>query len=179
MAKLVSKTYGEALFDLAQEENRLDDVNKEVQAVFDALKENSDFMRLLNHPKVTVEEKIKVVESVFKGRVSDTMTGFLVLVVEKGRNGQLPEILNYFSDKVREFKNIGVASVTSAVELDEKQKAAVEKKLLEVTKYVSFETKYEVDKSLIGGMVIRIGDRVVDSSIRTRIDNMAKTLLVR
>lgn len=179
MAKLVSKTYGEALFDLAQEENRLDDVNKEVQAVFDALNENSDFMRLLNHPKVTVEEKIKVVESVFKGRVSDTMTGFLVLVVEKGRNGQLPEILNYFSDKVREFKNIGVANVTSAVELDEKQKAAVEKKLLEVTKYVSFETKYEVDKSLIGGMVIRIGDRVVDSSIRTRIDNMAKTLLVR
>lgn len=177
MAKLVSKTYGEALFDLAKEEGKLDVISEEVQFVSDSLNENKDLMRLLNHPKITVEEKIKVVESIFKGRLSDTTTGFLVLVVQKGRSGELPEILSYFIKKVKEYKNIGVASITSATALSEKQKAEMEKKLLEITSYVSFETRYDVDESLIGGVVIRIGDRVVDSSIRTKLDNMAKALI--
>lgn len=177
MAKLVSKTYGEALFDLAKEEGKLDVISEEVQFVSDSLNENKDLMRLLNHPKITVEEKIEVVESIFKGRLSDTTTGFLVLVVQKGRSGELPEILSYFTKKVKEYKNIGVASITSATALSEKQKADMEKKLLETTRYVSFETRYDVDESLIGGVVIRIGDRVVDSSIRTKLDNMAKALI--
>lgn len=177
MAKLVSKTYGEALFDLAIEEDKLDVISEEVRFVSDTLAENRDLFRLLNHPKITVEEKIKVVENIFKGRLSDTMTGFLVLVAQKGRNGELPEILSYFSKKVKEYKNIGVASVTSATALSDGQKADMEKRLLEITGYVSFETRYEVDESLIGGMVIRIGDRVVDSSIRTKLDNMAKALI--
>lgn len=177
MAKLVSKTYGEALFDLAVEEDKLDVISEEVQFVSNTLNENKDLLRLLNHPKITVEEKIKVVESIFKGRLSDTMTGFLVLVAQKGRNGELPDILSYFSKKVKEYKNIGVASITSATPLSEGQKADMEKRLLEVTGYVSFETRYDVDESLIGGVVIRIGDRVVDSSIRTKLDNMAKALI--
>lgn len=177
MAKLVSKTYGDALFDLAKEEGRMDVISEEVQLILDILKENDEFLRLLNHPKVTVEEKVKIVENIFKGRVSDTMAGFLVLVVEKGRNDELPHILNYFKDRVKEYKNIGAAHITSAVPLSDGQKEAVEKRLLEVTGYVSFETDYKVDKSLIGGMVIRIGDRVVDSSIRTRLDKMAKELI--
>lgn len=177
MAKLVSKTYGEALFDLAVEEGQLDVVEEEVQLLLATCDENEDFIKLLNHPKITREEKVKVVETVFKDRLSQTMTGFLVLVVEKGRNDELESILKYFLERVREYKNIGVAKVTSAVPLSEEQKKSVEQRLLETTKYVSFEMDYAVDESLIGGLVIRIGDRVVDSSIRTRIDRMAKTLM--
>lgn len=177
MAKLVSKTYGEALFDLAVEEGQLDVVEEEVRLLLATCDENEDFIKLLNHPKITREEKVKVVETVFKDRLSQTMTGFLVLVVEKGRNDELESILKYFLERVREYKNIGVAKVTSAVPLSEEQKKSVEQRLLETTKYVSFEMDYAVDESLIGGLVIRIGDRVVDSSIRTRIDRMAKTLM--
>ena len=177
MAKLVSKTYGEALFDLAVEEGQLDVVEEEVRLLLATCDENEDFIKLLNHPKITREEKVKVVETVFKDRLSQTMTGFLVLVVEKGRNDELESILKYFLERVREYKNIGVAKVTSAVPLSEEQKKSVEQRLLETTKYVSFEMDYAVDESLIGGRVIRIGDRVVDSSIRTRIDRMAKTLM--
>lgn len=177
MAKLVSKTYGGALFDLAVEEGQLDVVEEEVRLLLATCDENEDFIKLLNHPKITREEKVKVVETVFKDRLSQTMTGFLVLVVEKGRNDELESILKYFLERVREYKNIGVAKVTSAVPLSEEQKKSVEQRLLETTKYVSFEMDYAVDESLIGGLVIRIGDRVVDSSIRTRIDRMAKTLM--
>ncbi len=66
--------------------------------------------------------------------------------------------------------------MTSAVELTQKQKASLEKRLLETTSYQSFRIDYSVDAGLIGGMVIRIGDRVVDSSIRTKLGNMAKEL---
>lgn len=177
MAKLVSKTYGEALFDLAVEEEQLDVIEEEVRLLLATCDENEDLIKLLNHPKITREEKVKVVETVFKDRLSQTMVGFLVLVVEKGRNDELESILKYFLERVREYKNIGVAKVTSAVPLSEEQKKTVEQRLLETTKYVSFEMDYAVDESLIGGLVIRIGDRVVDSSIRTRIDSMAKTLM--
>lgn len=177
MAKLVSRTYGEALFDLAVEQEQLDAIEEEVRLLLAAFEENRDLKRLLNHPKLTREEKVKVVEEIFKGRLSETVVGFLVLVVEKGRNEQLEPILNDFLERVREYRNIGVASVTSAVSLSEEQKKAVEKRLLETTKYVAFEMHYTVDEALIGGLVIRIGDRVVDSSIRTRLDHMAKTLM--
>lgn len=66
--------------------------------------------------------------------------------------------------------------MTSAMELSEAQKEAVEKRLLETTKYVKFEMHYAVDSALIGGMVIRIGDRVVDSSVRTKLNDLAREL---
>ena len=75
-----------------------------------------------------------------------------------------------------EYKKIGSASVTSAVPLSAEEKKQVEKRLLETTQYKSFLMEYQVDQELIGGMVIKIGDRVVDSSIRTKLNNMAREL---
>ena len=176
MAKLISKTYGDALFELALEENRIDDYVEEVNAMSLIFKENPELSKLLDHPKISKEEKIQVIGSVFDGRVSRELVGLINMIVEKGRNDAIEEIFRYFIDRVKEYKNIGVASVVSAVELSADQKANVEKRLLETTKYVQFEISYEVDKDLIGGMVIRIGDRVVDSSIRTRIYELTKEL---
>ena len=104
------------------------------------------------------------------------MTGFLVLVVDKGRQRELTDIFEYFTDRVREHKNIGVAHVSTPVEMSDAQKEQVLKKLLATTKYTDFEMHYKVDESLIGGMVIRIGDRVVDSSIKTKLEDIARSL---
>lgn len=177
MAKLVSKTYGDALFELALEQNAVDELSKEVQAVSEALKENQELMKLLEHPKIVKEEKLQIVENIFKGRVSDDLTGFLQLIVNKDRYGEIYAILDVFMDRVREYKHIGVASVTTAVELREDQKKAVVDKLLATTDYESFEMKYAVDAGLIGGMVIRIGDRVVDSSIKHKLELMSRDLM--
>ncbi|HAB61897.1 MAG TPA: F0F1 ATP synthase subunit delta [Lachnospiraceae bacterium] len=176
MAKLVSKTYGEALFDLALEDGTLTTIIKEVNVVKEAMKKNPDLLKLLSHPKIKKEEKISVIENIFKGRVSDSLVGFLVIVVQKDRYDDLDGIFEYFVAKVREYKNIGVASITSAVELAEEQKKQIEQRLLQTTKYSQFELTFHVDKSLIGGLVIRIGDRVVDSSVKTKLQMLAKDL---
>ena len=176
MAKLVDKTYGDALFELALENGQVNTYFEECQSILQILKENEELLKLFTHPKISKEEKEKVVENVFKGRVSDDITGFLVLILKKDRQTMIPEILEYFIDRVKEFKKIGVAFVTTAVPLDEAMKKSVEKKLIATTDYKSFEMNYNVDKDIIGGMIIRIGDRVVDSSIRSKIESMAKEL---
>ena len=176
MAKLVSKVYGDALFSLATTENKVDELLPEVREIVALLEENGDLIRLLNHPKIVKEEKVKVIEDTFRGRVSDEVTGLLRLLVEKGHSEEIPAVLHYFIDQVKEYKNIGTAYVTSAVTLSDGQKEAVQKRLLETTDYVTFEMNYDVDPSLIGGMKIRIKDRVVDSSIKNKIYELKKEL---
>ncbi len=176
MAKLISKTYGEALFELAVEEKKTDVFMDEVNGVLEALAQNANFYKLLNHPKISKEEKIQVVESVFKGRVSDEVTGFLTLIISKERYKELDAILKYFISRVKEEKGIGTAYVTTAVTLNEIQKAQVKEKLLSTTKYNEMEIVFDTDESLIGGMIIRIKDRVVDSSIKTKLSEIKKQL---
>ena len=89
----------------------------------------------------------------------------MVLIIEKDRSKELDAILTYFIDRVKEEKHIGVAFVTTAIELDK------------TTKYKEMEMHYTVDASIIGGMVIRIGDRVIDSSITTKLNELKKQLL--
>lgn len=177
MAKLISKTYGDALFELAVEEGKIDVLLEETTQLQKILAENEDFGRLMNHPKVIKEEKIEVAKTVFAGRVSEELLGFLTIIISKDRYREIDEILKYFVAKVKEYKGIGIATVTTAVPLKESQCKEVEKKLLGTTQYKSMEISYDVDTALIGGMVIRIGDRVVDSSIRTKLSELQKELL--
>lgn len=176
MAKLVSNTYGEALFELALETKKIDEITEEVAFVRAAFAENAELSELLNHPKLSREEKIKVVENIFKGRISDEVTGILVLVVEKGRNSELDKIFDFYMDRVREYKNIGVAYVTTPSKLEPAQKERIVLKLKETTSYNSFEMHYSEDPSLIGGIVIRIGDRVMDGSLKTKLESMTRKL---
>lgn len=176
MAKLVSKTYGDALFETCMEMGSLDQMYEEVKAVLEILKTDDDLNKFMNHPKVIKEDKIKVIEESFTGRVSRELVGLMTLVVGKGRYPEMASIFEYFIDLVKEEKKIGMVHVTTAFELKDSQRADVEDKILATTKYESLEMDYVVDASLIGGMVIRIGDRVVDSSIKTQLYELSKEL---
>ncbi len=176
MAKQVDITYGNALFELALEEGKIDGLYEEVQTLIQLLNENIDLIKILEHPRIDKDEKKKIIEDTFGNRVSDEITGLMVMVVEKEHISNILDILNYFIKLVKKQKNIGVASVTSAVDLSDSQKAAIEQKLIETTAYDTMEIEYSVDKSLIGGLVIRIEDRVVDSSIKTKLEKLSKTL---
>ena len=177
MAKLVGATYGEALFELAVEEGREEELMNEVILLRELLSENPDFGKLMNHPKVLKEDKLEVLEAVFKGRVSEELVGFLHLIVSKDRYGEIDSILDYFIDEVKQVKGIGVAYVATALDLSEAKKKEVEQKLLSTTSFTRMEMHYQVDESLIGGMVIRIGDRVVDSRIRSKLSGLERELL--
>lgn len=177
MAKLIAGTYGDALFELAVEENRTDSLMQEIETLQAVLKENSDFEKILVHPEIPLSKKLQVIEDVFKGQISDALTGFLRIVVTKGRYKNLPDIFAYFIARVKEYKKIGVASVISAVPLTGEQKQKIEQKLLDTTQYETMEIDYKVEKERIGGLIIKIGDRVVDSTISGRLSRLSAGLM--
>lgn len=177
MAKLVSKTYGEALFELSMEQDCALAYLDQVKAIRKVLEDNSEFDRLILHPGIPKQEKIDMIGQVFDSQVNGEMAGFLKLVVQKERYSELKSIFRYFEEKVKEVMKIGVAVVTTAVELSDDQKKRVEARLLETTDYKEMEMHYQVDPAIIGGMLIRIGDRVMDSSIRTKLEVLTGQLL--
>ena len=177
MAKLVEQIYGEALFQTAMEANRADAFLEEVKLIRTVLRQNPEWDRLMKHPKISKQEKVEMMKGAFSGRISREMTGFLELILIKERYGQLQDIFRYFTEKVKDEKKIGTAYVTTPVELSEVRKADIQARLLDTTPYLTMEMHYAVDPSLIGGMVIRIKDRVVDSSIRTKLADMKRELL--
>ncbi|MDD6491573.1 MAG: ATP synthase F1 subunit delta [Firmicutes bacterium] len=177
MAKLVSATYGEALFELAVEEGREEEFLDEIVQLKTLLAENPDFGKLMNHPKILKENKLEVLREVFEGRISKELLGFLHLIVSKDRYGEIDHILDYFIDEVKKLKGIGIAYVTTATDLSEAKKKEVEEKLLATTAFQRMEMHYQVDEDLIGGMVIRIGDRVVDSSVKNKLFELQRELL--
>lgn len=93
MAKLVSKIYGDALFETAVEEDRVDDFFEETEGIRRVLEENEELSRLMSHPQVVKEEKMQLIENIFKGKVSDEIVGLLELLVEKDHFGKTKEVL--------------------------------------------------------------------------------------
>lgn len=176
MAKLVSKTYGDALFAVALEEERMEELFEAVKVLTNILRENDEFGKLINHPKISKEEKVKIVEDSFSGRVPKEIIGVMTLLVSKGRAGEILSVFDYFMTLVKEEKKIGIAQVTTAITLKDAKQKQIEQRLLETTQYESLEMTYCVDPSLIGGMIIRIGDRVVDSSVKTKLYDLSKEL---
>ena len=93
MAKQVSKTYGSALFEVAMESNALDTTLEEVLFVKQTFLENEDLSKLLLHPNIEKEEKIKVLENIYKGKISDELTGLMVMLITKGHQKEFYRFL--------------------------------------------------------------------------------------
>ena len=176
MAKLVSKVYGDALFSLALEENKLDEVWEEVKLLSSALQENKEFTNLMTHPDMTQEKGLALLEEAFGGKLSDVMMGFFQVLVKKGRFSEILSVLDYFQKEAKEYKKIGVVYVTTPTGLTEEQKSSIVERLTQISGYQSLEMNYVVDPGLLGGIRIRIGDRVVDNSIQTKLEEMTRSL---
>ena len=176
MAKLVSKVYGDALFEAAVEAKKMDEMFEEVKQLLVIFKDNAELQKMLENPKIIREDKENVIETVFRGRVANEIVELMKLMIAKGRYSEIESVFDYFIGLVKEEKKIGIAYVSTAIALSDKQKDEIVKRLLETTRYESFEMNYKVDESLIGGMIIRIGDRVVDSSIKTKLYELSKDL---
>ena len=177
MAKLISKTYGEALFELALEENKLDDYLEEASLALRVIRENPEFSAMMEHPRIDRDEKVRIVENVFAPNFSPEVTGLMRIIVQKDRYREAENILEWFIAQVKDEKGIGSARVVSAVPLSDAQREKIKNRLLETTSYKEIELDYDVDPSMIGGLKIRIGDRVVDSSISSRLDALKSELM--
>lgn len=176
MAKLVSKTYGDALFELALEEKCEDILFDEAKTFLEVIKNDDEIVRFMKHPKIVKEEKIKTGKNIFDKNFSKEFAGFLLVLVAKDRFSEVEKTLEYFIGRMKEYKKIGVAYVSTAAELTDAQKEKVKSRLLETTDFETFEMNYTVDETLLGGMVIRVGDRVVDTSIKSKLSSLSKQL---
>ena len=176
MAKLVSKVYGDAYVSVVSEKNNLIDALEEIKLLKNILLKNDEIIELLDSPKLDDEEKTAFIKGIFEKHISVDSLGFLLTVIEKKRQAELLPIVDYVIDCIKELLLIGKATITTALELDDAKKERIVDELLKTSHYKSLEVEYVVDNSIIGGIVIRIGDRVVDSSVKTRIEKMRKML---
>ena len=103
-AGVVSSTYGHALFELAVEQNTIDELLAEAETVQTVLSENPDYQKLLEHPRIDREEKIILLESCFRGRISDDMTGFLCVLVRNDRQKEIISSLKDFIPPTRQIR---------------------------------------------------------------------------
>ena len=182
MAKLVSKTYGQALFEIAVEDeqaggDKMTELWHEMEQIKTIFKENPDFEKIFDHPGIPKTEKLRTLTEVFDGRISRELEGLFEILIKKDRYKEWPEVFEYYVQKVKEYKQIGVVYVTTAVTPTDAQKTDIEHRMMETTNYRSLEIHYNVDPSLIGGMVIRVNDTVVDSSIKNKLNDLTRQLL--
>ena len=176
MAKSAITTYGEALFQIACESSSCIEMLEEVKELKNVVIANPELKELMLNPRFSKEEHLEILGQVFKGKIDDRLFSFLELITVKGRYGYLDDILDYFILRVKEYLHIGQAKVTSAIAIDDEMKQRIKDKLLSTTDYKEIEIDYETDPSLIGGMVIRIKDRIVDNSVKTKLENITRDL---
>ena len=176
MGRSVETVYARALLDAAKQSGTLSSVTEEARAVIGMIKDHPGFRDLMNHPGISPEEKERVFADLFSGGLSGEMKGFLRVIFEKQRDSVLGGILEAFLDLSEKELGIGRVSVKTASPLSAEQKERVESKVRETTSYRSLEFSYETDPELIGGIVIRIGDRTADGSVRNKFQRLLETL---
>ncbi len=176
MAELVVKRYGTALFETALEMRKVDEFYEEVQTLISILQSEQDFMHVLQHPQVVLEEKITLLETVFLSKASKEVVGLLVLIVKKNRQQYLIEILQMFSDMVKVHKGIDSGIVISSVALSDDQMQRIQH-LVSRNLNKQVELRTEVDPSLIGGLRIQVGDHMIDGTIRGKMEELKHQLL--
>lgn len=175
MAKLVAKVYSDALFEVAIEENKVDLLFEELTLITDLFKEYPEFFELFKTPKISIEDKKKSIEEAFGGKISTEMLNFLKIILDKRRSSAIHSIKNEFDIRVLAHKGIEKATVESAVALDDTQLKTLESELSEKTGKV-IQLKNNINPDIIGGLLLRVGDKVVDGSIRKRLNDMKDDL---
>jgi len=167
----VSRRYATALFEVARGRGALDEVVGELEFVARLFEENEPFRRFLTHLRIPTPDKRRVLEEAFEGRLSGITLDFLRLVVDKGRTAHLPGMWEEFKRLADEERGICPVKVTSAAELDEDQLNALRTRLEELTgRRVRLSAR--VDPGVLGGVTVTVGDRVIDGSVKGRLDRL-------
>ena len=172
----VSRRYAKALILIGQEDGQAETYNDELAAMVGLFDDQDGFESALVNPLIKKGDRKQLLEAVIGAtKVSDIMKSFLTLLFDKGRIGFLRDIASYYKDMADELKGVVKASVTSAAELSEDAVNKIKESLSKKTgKTVVLNV--EQDPSLIGGVVTKIGDLVLDGSVKTQLINMRETL---
>lgn len=175
----VEGRYGHALLAAAQGAKALDQVHADVQGLLDAFQASSDFVAFAKTPGVTPETKVSVVQQIAdRFKLHAVTKNFLCTVAENKRMADLPKMLSFFEELYREARGEIRCSVTSAQELTSGQKkevvAALQKR---AGPKATILAEFNVSPSIAGGLLVRMGDEVMDYTIATRLESLRTSLM--
>ena len=175
MIDVIANRYAEALFQLSEEENITKEIYNELHDVVEVIKNNKELDNVLKSPLVAKNEKTQLIEALFNNKINNDLKNFLKILVEKGRISSLKSIELTFKELLNDKHNIIEGTVISAIALTEKQVKELEEKLSKkYNKHVTLEN--EVDQSILGGVLVRLGNTQIDGSVKTRLNNIKDQL---
>jgi F-type H+-transporting ATPase subunit delta len=179
MANLrIAKRYAKALFEIAEETKKLEKITNDVVLIDSLIRSSRELQLFLKSPIIKEDKKREVLKEIFSdSRVDPVTLKFIMLLVEKKREDILHDIVKVYQQIYDEKMGIVSAEVVTAVEVGERLKKKIEQKILELTGAKKVKASYRVDPSIIGGIVIRVGDTVYDASIRRRIQLLREQLI--
>ena len=169
----VASRYAKSLLDLAQEQGQLDAVKVDIEGVISALKSNDELLAVLKNPIIKGDKKRNILAAIFEKNINPIILSFFYILVNKGRSAIILDIAQEFVREYNEAKGIVKASVTSAAELSATNIAALKQI---ITDEINAEVVLHniVDPALIGGFVVRVGDRQIDASIAGKLNKLEK-----
>lgn len=172
---IVASRYAKSLIDLATEKGQLEAVYADVLQIHAICESSHEFVLFLNSPIIKVDKKISTIKSVFEGKLNSITGGFLTIVTAKRRESVIPQMAESFIEQYKEQKNIITAVVTSAKGLD----ATAKQQALDLIKNQlkgEVELIEKTNPDLIGGFILKVGDKQVDRSVSRQLFNLKKEL---
>ena len=173
----ILRRYAEALFAVASKHSKIDIVYEDLKSVSNIYDENTNLEAILKAPVVSTNEKKLIISDIFSGKIDVLTLNFLFLVIDKKRDFILTSIFEEFEKIVYDAKDISVAEVESAFQLDDELLAELKVALEKMSGKSVIISKNIVNSSIIGGIRVTLGDNVIDGSILKKIKQMREFLL--
>ncbi len=172
---VVDRVYARALFEAAQEKGRLEPVRDQLEQVVAAAAEVPELRELLRNPQLDPRARAAALEDVLAGG-DELLRNFLLLLVDKGRIGELEVIAQEFERLVSASEGVLSAELTTAIELSDDDERRLLKQIEDASGRKVEATRH-VDPGLIGGIVLQVGSHRLDASVRGRLDRLRRTLV--
>lgn len=167
--------YANGIFELARAEGQLERVESELFAIAQAMDTSTELRAALTDPQLPLDEKQAILDDLIGGRASTLTVGLVQFLVGQGRASELPSIARAFVEAAAGSRDKAVAEIRSAVPLDETTIDRLAAALGRATGK-SVEPKVIIDPSVIGGLVARVGDTVIDGSIARRVESIRQAI---
>ena len=176
LAEQVAKKYSLALFNIVREQGLMDQAYVQFAGLDQILQNNKSLLQFLKAPHITDQDKIALVRRAFTGQLEPLFVEFILVLVAKYRIRFLHDIITAFRALVAEAKGLVVAQVMTAVPLADDQRRALIARLQARTGQ-TVELDEKVDKTLLGGMIIILGDQIIDGSVRHKLSLLRDELM--
>jgi F-type H+-transporting ATPase subunit delta len=166
--------YAKSIIDLALEKGQLEEVYKDIQYLNDLIRASSEFVTILKSPVIPGDKKQKVLEALTTGHIGQLTASFIRLLINKGRERFLPEIVYAFIEQYKVFKGIHTVILTTAIPVSDNVKKSIVDKIRQGGDMKEVELESLIQENIIGGFILEVDGRRVDASIAYDLANIKK-----